>query len=173
MGAGLLLVPLSILIYLPVLIWSVYFYRKTTKAYKQDSDQPIPHFALRQLVALVFVVALLSNENFGDVVFDALQYSIDREWHWFVYWLKSDIKRLFLGWDDWYDITYFWISVVVAYVIGYLLAYATTRSRTSKLQQYNTKTFASVILVVQGLIVISVLGRLFGWEPMANEWLGI
>ena len=173
MGAGLILIPLSILIYLPVFIWSFYFYYNTKNLSKQENEAFNTHTPLKITLVFLYVIAILSNKNFGSVIGHAINYTIDRNWFWLVYWLKHDIKRAVLGWDDWNDITYYWISILVAYLIGFALAYVTEKLNKGSLYKFNAHNLALFIIFIHPFIIISMLGRLLGWELMVNDWLNL
>ena len=173
MGTGLIIILLSILLYTPILIWSVTNYLRTTKSYKQESENDTSPRAIKIIIILLYVIAVLSNKNFGAVIMHAIQHFFNQEWHWLEYWLKHDIKRALLAWDDWGYIAYYYLSILIAYASGFILAYLIENKSDSTLQKYNTKKLATVILLIQPFIIISMLGRLLDWEQMANSWLGL
>ena len=173
MGAGLILIPLWILVYIPILIWSFHFYFKTEELSKKESKNFVTGIALKRTILFIYAIAVISNKNFGSVIWHALNHTIDRNWYWLEYWLKNDLKNVLLGWDDWNDISYYWASILIAYLIGYALSFVTEKLNKGSLYKYNTYSLAVFIIFIHPFIIISMLGRLLGWELIANEWLGL
>jgi len=97
----------------------------------------------------------------------------NHEWHRLAYWIKHDIKRMFLGWDDFKDIYYYWVSILIAFSIAYVIGHILERRKHIRLNGYNRYMIAVFLLLVQPFIIVSIVGRLLGWEPIVNRWLGV
>jgi hypothetical protein len=173
MGAGLILVPLSILIYVPILIWSITFFYKSRALSKLEREHFSASIAARRSIVLFYVMAIVSNEHFATVIWHAIGHTINEDWYWLNYWLKHDIKTMLFGWDAWSDIIYYWISILIAYLIGFAIAYSTEKSNKGRLYKCNAYKLAIAIIFIHPFIIISMLSRLFGWEPIVNKWLGL
>ena len=173
MGAGIILVPISILIYVSILIWSITFFYKSRTLSKQEREHFSINAALRHTIVFFYIIAIIGNENFGSVIWHAIQHTINEDWCWLDYWLKHDIKRMLFGWDAWSDIIYYWASIIIAYLIGLTIAYSVEKLNKLRLYKYNTYKLSIAIMFIHPFVIISMLGRLSGWERAANEWLGL
>jgi len=173
MGAGLILIPLAILIYLPFLAWSFVFYYKSNKIYKKEREIFTIRTSFRLSITFIYIVAFLTNENFGEVISDTIIYTIKQEYHWLEYWLKQNITSMIFGWDDFEDIIYYWSSIIIAFIVVCPFAYIMDKSKNISLYAYNRNKLALFLLLVQPFIVVSMLGRLFGWRLVINEWLNL
>lgn len=174
MGFGLILIPALALVYVPIFLWSLSFYRKTKALSEQEAKDFASSALLKRTILFFYVVAAFCNENFGDIVADILYYAVlDPDARLFEYWLKNDLKRAFLGWDDVYDISNYWAAILVAFVIGIAIAYLVEIFSVNRLYKYNVYVLAFFNMLLHPFIMFSFVGRLFGWEPMANDFLGL
>ena len=166
MGFGIILIPLAILVYIPFLIWSVYYYLKTKDASRQEAIAFASRIPLKQTIVLCYVVAVLSNDNFIRVIrtiIDAIGYGIIDGDARLSGSLIRDLKWALLSWDDLYDIAWYWATIVAAFAAGMAIAFLAEKFGGKRLYRYNIHKLAFFNLFIHPFITLSIIGRLFRW----------
>ncbi len=167
MGAGLIIIPLLILLYFPVFILSIKFYSKAKLLSKLENEKSNNPKSIKRLIVLLYIVAALFG---GDAKFvNVISSTIFMDWYWF----KSDLKRAVLGWDDLGVIFNYWMLILLVCLFVCFFAYILKKYNNANIYKYNLYNLAIFNLLLQPFIIVSTLGRLFGWEQMANQWLGL
>ena len=174
MGFGLVLIPALALVYVPIFLWSLSFYRKSKALSEQETNDFSSSALLKRTILFFYVIAAFCNENFGDIIYDILYYTVlDPDPRLFEYWLKQDLKRAFFGWDDLYDISNYWAAILVAFVVGIAFAYLVEIFSVNRLYKYNVYVLAFFNMLLHPFIIFSFVGRLARWEPIVNDYLGL
>ena len=170
MGLGLIIIPLSILAYFIFMLWSISFYAKTKKQATEEDETSSSCPDVKTTIVWIYVIALLSNDNLNDLISGFISiFWLD--WSQFAYWFKQGLTSVFLNWDDWIDIAKYWFSMIAAFLISYWFGKLLERHSDCRVLKYNVHQLSLFLLILHPFVVISIVGRLFGWEPLLNEWL--
>lgn len=164
MGYGIIIIPILAILYIPILVFSIDFYRKSKPlAISEEEAFTNPKSFKRTIVFIYIIMILLTQGKItGNIIGGIVQQDIGL--------FGIGIKRAFGMWDSVDNIFQYWAYLLLTFLFIEFIRII-FENPGEKLKQYNKYILSIFNLCLQPLIITSFLIRIFRWDQPINNWL--
>lgn len=164
MGYGLIIIPLLAILYIPLLIFSVRFYKKSKLLAKIEDDSFLNPKSFKKTIVFIYTITILfvNGRIIGPLINGIIKQDITL--------FNSGIKRAISRWDSLDNIFQYWIYLILIYFFIVFIRIILENSG-EKLEQYNKYIFSIFNLCLHPFIISSFFIRIFRWDQAINNWL--